>query len=247
MQHVVQRLREPRLRCAVRVLGLRFMQRRPELAQLVAGRARDRGSVPRPACRMRHAGFDSIQSCSIANVNIAEIRDRMRFAMTGACLAFRSTSSRTSRRFTSTTRRCRQTGKTSRSMIRRVSVQLFAFSRCVLYRSNSAPTVSPCVRPFGLLLFGGIGAVENAPAVLRGGLARVCQEDVWVATQADASHSAVVSVVERERLVASRRDANREARHDRVEHFVPLPLRLQLIKISSGQGDGRHGSASRCF
>jgi hypothetical protein len=30
-------------------------------------------------------------------------------------------------------------------MIRRVSVQLFVFSRCVLYKSKSAPTVSPCV------------------------------------------------------------------------------------------------------
>jgi NAD(P)-dependent dehydrogenase (short-subunit alcohol dehydrogenase family) len=36
----------------------------------------------------RRAGFDSIQSCSIANVSIAEMRDRIRFAITGAILAF---------------------------------------------------------------------------------------------------------------------------------------------------------------
>jgi hypothetical protein len=89
--------------------------------------------------------------------------------------------------------------------------------------------------------------VENTSAVLRGGLACVCQEDVWVASQAHSPDSAVVSVVERERLVARRRDPNREARHDGVEHFVPLPLRLQQIKISSGQVDGRHGSALPMF
>lgn len=127
-QHVVEHLREPCLWPAVRVRCLSLVQRRPELAQLVTRSTRSRLRSP-PGLRMRHAGLDSIQSCSTANVNIAEIRDRMRFAMTGACLALRSTSSRTWRRFKSTPRRCRQAGRTSRSMMRRVSVQLFAFCR----------------------------------------------------------------------------------------------------------------------
>jgi hypothetical protein len=53
----------------------------------------------------------------------------------------------------------------------------------------------------------------------------------------------MVAVVERERFVACRRDAKREARHECVEHFVPLRLRLQVIKIANGEGDGGHG----CF
>ena len=215
--------------------------------QLVAREARDRDCVPRPGLRIRHAGFVSIQSCSIANVSIAEIRDKTRFAITGANRAFRSTSSRTSRRFISTTRRCRQTGKTSRSIMRLVSVQLLAFSRCVLYRSNSAPTVSPLVARSAFFSSAGSAPSKIRPRCCVAALRASARRMSGIASQANSPDSAVVSVVERERLVASRRDPNREARHDGVEHFVPLPLRLQQIKISSGQVDGRHGSALPMF
>ena len=46
-------------------------------------------------------------------------------------------------------------------------------------------------RAFGFFLFGGVGPVENPSAVLRGGLACVCQEDVWVAPKANSPDSAV--------------------------------------------------------
>jgi hypothetical protein len=47
--------------------------------------------------------------------------------------------------------------------------------------------------------------------------------------------------------VPRRRDANRQARHEHVEDFVPLRLRLQVIKIANGEADGGHGCPSPMF
>jgi hypothetical protein len=97
------------------------------------------------------------------------------------------------------------------------------------------------LRVLRLLLGCGISAIKDAAAVLRGSFPRLFQEDVRVAPESDAPHPAVVAVVQRERLAAGGRDADCQSRHKGIEHLVPFPVRLQLIKIASGQRDGGHG------
>ncbi len=63
----------------------------------------------------------------------------------------------------------------------------------------------------------------------------------WVPAEPDASHSTMVPVVQRERFAARGRHADRQSWHDRVKHLVPFPVRLESIKIASGQRDGGHG------
>jgi hypothetical protein len=119
-------------------------------------------------------------------------------------------------------------------MMRRVSVQLFACSQWILYKSNSAPTVSPLVVRSAFFSSPGSAPSKIRPRCCVGAFPRVRQEDVGIAAQADSPESAVVPVVQRKRLVARRCYADGEAWHDRVEHLIPFPLRFQEIEISSG-------------
>ena len=100
-----------------------------------SSRARTR-SRPRSCVglRMRSAGLASIQSV---------------WAITGAEVAFLSTSSRMSRRERSFTRRCRHAGKTSLWNMRRCSAQLLR--RCVAdaYNGNRLQRWSACFSPAG--------------------------------------------------------------------------------------------------
>ena len=58
------------------------------------------------------------------------------------------------------------------------------------------------LRLLGLLVAGGIGPVEDAPAMLRRDPPRLFQEDVRIAPEPEAPHPSLVPVVERERLAA---------------------------------------------
>jgi hypothetical protein len=65
--------------------------------------------------------------------------------------------------------------------------------------------------------------------------------------ESDPPHPAAVAVVQRERFAARGRNADRQFRHDRVEHLVPFFVRFQLIEIASGQSDGGKGVPSPMF
>jgi len=99
------------------------------------------------------------------------------------------------------------------------------------------------LRVLRLLLACRISTIKDAAAMLRRDLPRLFQEHVRIAAEPDASHSAAVPVVQRERL-AVRRDTRID---DRVEHLLPFSVRLQVIEIASGQHDGGHGVSSLMF
>ena len=93
----------------------------------------------------RAAGFDSIQSWSIAKFSIVRTHASVRFAITGARSAMSSMSARTSRRVRSRTDRSPQEGRTLAVRMRKSS-WLRSGYRCLSpVKTTSRPT--PATRP----------------------------------------------------------------------------------------------------